>query len=79
MVEEDAARQGMALLQVPASAARAMEAHQTLADYEAVFDERLAGEDHRAFLRWRQAYRDRLRDGGWIDTPQAWDRIETAL
>jgi len=47
-------------LQVPATARMAREAHALLISYAVDFTVDAASEDHRMFLVWRQAYRQRL-------------------
>lgn len=67
IVVEDLADTGRTLLQVPQTAKRALQAHQLLVSYAADFDTSLAADDHRAFLRWRQAWNDRSRLNNWHD------------
>ena len=79
VIEEDAAACGLDLLQVGASAMRAQQAHQLLADYGGEPGSYPCSDDHEAFLRWRRAYRRRLQAGGWDDPVALAGRIAVAL
>ncbi len=79
VVEAEVAGSELALLQVPASARRAQEAHRLLVEYGADLSGYPLSDDHRAFLRWRAAYLDACRKEGWSDSAQLPERICAAL
>lgn len=66
-IEDDLARCGLGLLQVPAAAKQAAEAHRLLAEYGVDLGGYALTEDHGAFLRWRELYLLRRQAGAWID------------
>lgn len=53
----------------------AMEAHQLLEHYDAVVEGWPLSPDQEAFLRWRDRYRQRLAEGGWLDSSSAARRV----
>ncbi len=55
------------LLQIPPTAELALDAHRLLVEYGASFSAEEGGDDHRAFLRWREGWSRRCREGGWLD------------
>lgn len=67
VIEDDLDRCGLRLLQVPAAAKQAAEAHRLLSEYAADLDGYPLTEDHLAFLRWRELYLARRQAGDWID------------
>ena len=69
VIEEDLTRSGFGLLQVPAAAKQAMEAHRLLTEYGADPRRFALSEDHQAFARWRELYLARRQAGQWIDAP----------
>lgn len=79
VIEAEVAGSELALLQVPASARRAQEAHRLLVEYGADLSGYPLSDDHRAFLRWRGAYLDACRKGGWSDAALLPERIRAAL
>jgi ATP-dependent helicase/nuclease subunit B len=79
VIEDDAQASGLDLLQVGASAIRAQEAHQLLAEYDTEVSNYLLSDDHEAFLRWRRAYRLRLQADGWDDPAELAGTIAAAL
>ncbi|PLX81920.1 MAG: hypothetical protein C0617_15460 [Desulfuromonas sp.] len=66
-VEDDSAASELGLLQVSATARRAMEAHQLLVEYDADMAGLPLSDDHRAFVRWRKRYLEACGKGGWLD------------
>ena len=79
VIEAEVAGSELALLQVPASARRAQEAHRLLVEYGADLASYPLSDDHRAFLRWRGAYLDACRRGDWSDSVLLPERICAAL
>lgn len=79
VIEAEVAGSELALLQVPASARRAQEAHRLLVEYGADLSGCPLSDDHHAFLRWRAAYLDACRQGNWIDSVLMPERVEAAL
>lgn len=79
IIEGDAAGAELGLLQVAATAKRAMAAHQLLTEYDADIAGLPLTEDHAAFLRWRQKYLEACRDGGWLDSAEVARRICDAI
>ncbi len=71
IVAADVESTGNQLLQVPQTARRALQAHQLLIKYAARFGVNEAAEDHRAFLRWRQAWQSAASEHGWHDPAEA--------
>jgi probable DNA repair protein len=71
VIEEDLRNSGHALLQTTATARRASEAQHLLRQYRCDFSAADAGEDQRAFLRWRGVYRQRLAAAGWCDASES--------
>ncbi len=67
IVASDVEHTGNLLLQVPQTARRALQAHQLLIRYAARFASHEAAEDHRAFLRWRQAWQRVASEHDWHD------------
>lgn len=67
VIEDDLAGCGLGLLQVPAAAKQAAEAHRLLAEYAVALDGYPLTEDHWAFVRWRELYLARRQAGAWID------------
>ncbi|OGR29981.1 MAG: hypothetical protein A2005_09080 [Desulfuromonadales bacterium GWC2_61_20] len=67
VIADDLAARGHSLMQIPAAARRAAEAHGLLAAYETDFRADEGGLDQLAFLRWRAAFRQRLQKEGWSD------------
>jgi hypothetical protein len=68
IVTDDVERSGNYLLQVPQTARRALQAHQLLVRYSVNFGFDEFSEDHRAFLRWRQAWQSQATTRGWHDS-----------
>ncbi len=68
IVADDVERTGNHLLQIPQTARRALQAHQLLVRYSANFGFDESSEDHRAFLRWRQAWQGQATTQGWHDS-----------
>jgi probable DNA repair protein len=79
VIETDSDSVGGGLLQIAATARRAMEAHQLLTEYDVDVAGRQLTEDHAAFLRWRQKYLDTCRAGDWLDPAALANRIDAAL
>jgi len=79
VVEADTGDSPLGLLQVPASARRAREAHELLADYQAEAQFSELTEDHRAFSRWRERFRKACAAGDWIDPAERADRVCAAV
>jgi probable DNA repair protein len=79
VIEAEVAGSELALLQVPASARRAQEAHRLLVEYGVDLSGYPLSDDHRAFLRWRAAYLDACRRGDWSDSVLLPERICAAL
>lgn len=79
VIAADLAATGHSLLQIPAAARRAAEAHALLAAYHCDFRADEGGEDQWAFLRWRQAYRQRLERDGWCDSAAAVELVIAAI
>jgi probable DNA repair protein len=75
VIAADAARCGVGLLQVPATARQALAAHALLVEYGAAWDASDLTEDHAAFARWRSRYRDACRQGEWLDPAQLCDAV----
>ncbi len=67
VIEQDGAGTALGLLQLPATARQAMEAHRLLVEYRAEVKDVPLTEDHLAFLRWRKGYLEALADGDWLD------------
>ncbi len=67
IIAEDIKASGNSLLQVTQTAKRAIQAHQLLVKHAAGFDDSLAAEDHRAFLRWQRAWLELARQNEWHD------------
>ncbi len=79
VIEAEIAGSELALLQVPASARRAQEAHRLLVEYDVDLSDDPLSDDHRAFLRWRAAYLDVCRKEGWSDSVLLPARVAAAL
>jgi len=79
VIAADLAATGHSLLQIPAAARRAAEAHALLAAYHCDFRAEESGEDQLAFLRWRQAFRLRLEQDGWCDSAAAVGMVLAAI
>lgn len=79
VIEGDAAGDEDGLLQIGLTARRAREAHELLAEYGVDLDSLPLSEDHRAFLRWRTAFRKRCRAEGWIDPAAVAARVDDAI
>lgn len=79
VIEADLTRYGLGLLQVPAAAKQAMEAHRLLEEYGADPGNYPRTEDHQAFSRWREAYLARRQAGQWIDASSLPAEIASGL
>ncbi|OHB24586.1 MAG: hypothetical protein A2X84_05870 [Desulfuromonadaceae bacterium GWC2_58_13] len=79
VIEQDVAGSEIALLQLPASARKAQEAHQLLVEYGGRLQGLPLSDDHLAFLRWRKGYLDACRKGGWFDSSEVPARIGEAI
>jgi len=75
VIEADGAGTERDLLQVPATARRAMEAHGLLTDYGVDLAPSLQTEDQAAFSRWREDYLEACRLEGWLDPAGAPDWV----
>lgn len=75
----DASAHRLSLLQIPAMAGRALEAHELLAEAGGEPHGWDLSEDHRAFLRWRGRYQQALMEGNWIDPSAVPWRVVEAL
>ncbi len=79
-VEEEEQRLGKGqLLRVPDAARGAAQAHQLLCEYGVTFSPEEGGEDHRAFLRWRQRYQKLCEEGAWSDPALLASRLVKSL
>jgi probable DNA repair protein len=74
IVEADAGP-AAGLLQVPATARRAGEAHALLCEYRQDPAAWPLTADHIAFLRWRRSYLERCRREGWLDPASLADGV----
>jgi len=79
VIERDVAGTDIELLQIPATARRAQEAHQLLVEYGELPNGVPLSDDHRIFLRWRKAYLAACREGGWFDASEVPGRIGAAV
>ena len=79
IIEADLVERGRLLLQIPATAEKAMEAHRLLVAYEAGFSAEEGAEDHRAFLRWRRAWEERCRGGRYLDPARLPEKVVAEL
>lgn len=75
VIEKDSTGTELDLLQAPATARRAMEAHGLLVDYGVELGPGPRTEDQAAFSRWQQAYLEACRSEGWIDSAGATERV----
>src|SRR5512139_1278799 len=67
------------LLQLPALARRAREAHLLLESYRTDFTVQACDEDQAAFLRWRSVWQQRANREGWLDQAGALRAVSAAV
>lgn len=70
IVAEDSERCGNLLLQTPQTARRALQAHRLLLRHAVDFRPSECAEDHRAFLRWRNEWRQTAAANKWRDSAE---------
>ena len=67
VIELDSAGSPLELLQLAATARKAMEADQWSVAYDCQLDRRQLTADQQAFVRWQSRYRKQCRDHDWLD------------
>jgi len=79
IILDDTRAENLSLLRTAATARLAAAAHDLLTDYAVLPEDLFLGEDHRAFLRWRQRFTAACREGHWIDPSSAADWVAVAI
>ncbi|HKL49173.1 MAG TPA: PD-(D/E)XK nuclease family protein [Desulfuromonadales bacterium] len=67
LIEESSAGSELELLQVPATARKALEAHRLLGEYRCSLAGANLTEDHCIFQQWQERFRQVCHDKNWID------------
>lgn len=67
LIEDSSAGSELELLQLPATARKALEAHRLLSEYRCSLGGANLTEDHRIFQQWQERFRQVCRDKDWID------------
>ena len=79
IIEGDSAGSELELLQLPATARRALEAHQLLTEYGCQLDGQPLTEDQQAFLRWQHKYQALCQRHQWLDSSEVPGLIVDAI
>lgn len=79
VIEQDAAGSSLELLQLAATARKAMEADQWMRAYGCQLNREQLTADQQAFMRWQADYRRQCLDHDWLDRAELPRMIYTAL
>ncbi len=79
IIEAEEAGSAQALLQIPATARAAMQAHELLCEFGGEPRRHPLSADHLSFLRWRERYLNACAEQGWLDRPSLFAAVIEAV